>query len=413
MTDLRDAKVKLNDLVGQTIGDGKYRLGQVLGAGNFGTVFRAVQQLDEHRVRDVALKVFSPEASSRGNVEGMLADCALPAKVLASSAPITIKRHFAQIYDFGYIDTPVGRCAFVAMELIRGAQTLEDVSKRYHNDDRFPRAEMVRDYMRQFFTALAAAHGAEVLHRDIKGANVMVDAGVLRIMDFGMGAYLSQPDAALKTTMSIYAPENFEGRYTAASDVYQAGLMFYQFYTGIEPFAPRGGQLGGQTDMLEERRRRTDFRYRLGKDIPGVHYSEALDAILARCLAYTEMTRFGSARAVLDALEEADPSATLDQALASGEWGLADQLAGQVLDNPESGDEERVAALAARARAAAATDQDAQALENYRQAVGMAEASGALFHRPSEFNALVDAVVLIYTKRGQGGMARLFAKKRK
>ncbi|MDR3359368.1 MAG: protein kinase, partial [Bifidobacteriaceae bacterium] len=188
-----------DSISGAVVGDGKYRLGRKLGAGNFGTVFAADEQLDGHAVRPVALKLFSPEASKLGNVEGMLADCTLPARVLASSAPIEVKRHFAQIYDFGYLETPVGRCAYVAMELIRGAQTLEDVMSRQREAGAFPRSERVLDYMRQFFTALDAAHAAGVLHRDIKGANVMVDRGVLRVMDFGMGAFSERPETALKT----------------------------------------------------------------------------------------------------------------------------------------------------------------------------------------------------------------------
>jgi serine/threonine-protein kinase len=396
-------------LVGAVIGGGKYHLSRILGAGNFGTVFAAREQLDGHAVRDVALKVFAPDASARGNVEGMLADCTLPARVLAGPATPQIKRHFAQIYGFGYLDTPAGKCAYVAMELIRGAQTLEDISARYHSVGRFPRAELVVDYMRQFFTALDAAHGAGVLHRDIKGANVMVDAGVLRVMDFGMGAFLERPEAALKTTMSIYAPENFQGRYTAASDIYQAGLMFYEFYTGIEPFATRAGV----TEMEAEWRRRLNFRSRPGKDIPGVRYSEFLDAVLARCLAYAEMDRYGSAGAALEALEGADQSATLATAVAGGQWELALELATKVLEAPDAGDEKRIAALRAAGQALEQLGQEDGALERYRAAVDLAESSGALFHRPSVFNALVDATAAIYVRRGQAGMARLFGKKRK
>jgi serine/threonine-protein kinase len=405
----RAGHTDLSRLAGSDVGEGKYRLGRVLGAGNFGTVFAATEQLDGHAVRDVALKVFSPEASAGGGVEGMLADCTLPAKVLAGDAPVEVKRHFAQIYDFGYLATPLGRCAFVAMELIRGAQTLEDVMRRYAAAGLFPRPDMVLDYMRQFFTALDAAHTAGVLHRDIKGANVMVDQGVLRVMDFGMGAFTSQPGAALKTTMSIFSPENFDGRHSAASDVYQAGLMFYQFYTGVEPFAQRGGE----HDSPMERLRRVNFEPRAGRSIPGVRHSEFIDAVLARCLAYTEAARFGSARAVLEAIDRADPTAALDQALAAGQWALVRDLATQALDNPDTEPRRRIAALAALARAHSQAGESTEALARGREAVALAETSGALFHEPSKFNALVDAVVSNYTERGQAGMARLFAKKRK
>jgi serine/threonine-protein kinase len=400
---------RLPELVGQEVGHGKYALESVLGAGNFGTVFRAQEQLDGHLVRTVALKVYAPEASRLGHVEGMLADCTLPARILASDAPIEVKRHFAQIYDFGYLDTPLGRCAFVAMELIRGAETLENLMARYRRAGRFARPELILDYMTQFFTALDTAHRAGVLHRDIKGGNVMIDAGVIRVMDFGMGAYADQPEAALKTTMSIYAPENFDGRYTIASDIYQAGLMFYTLYTGLDPFA---GDILHDTDMVEERAKRQRFQPRPGAAVPGVHASAFLDAVLAKCLAYGELNRYPSARAVLDALAHSDTAATAAQAVNT-DPALALRLAEEALANPATAPEQRIAAGRTAAEAHAAQGDETAALAAYREAIAIAEASGALFHNDGAFNALVDAAVLLHIKRGQAGLARLLAKKKR
>lgn len=404
--------MKVSELAG-TVLAGKYSLERALGKGNFGTVYLVRELLDGQVVRESALKLYSPEASRLGDVEGMLADCAFPARIMSSSAPLDVKRHFAQIYDFGSMDTPAGRCAYVSMELIRGAETLEDVIERYRHSGRHPRAEMVIDFATQFFKALAAAHAAGVLHRDIKGANVMIDAGVIRVMDFGMGAYLNQPEAALKTTMSIYAPENFDDRYTAASDVYQAGLMFYELYTGIAPFVSRGIDSAAPVDWLNERGKRIDFRYVPGKAIPGVHYSEILDAVLARCLEYAEIARYGSARAVLDALQQADTVSTAESSLATGDNRLALQLAERALANPDTDDEKRVTCLRTLAAAHDALGDQEQALGRYKEAIALAESSGVLFRDTGAFNALVDAAVLIYLKRGQAGMARLMGKKRR
>lgn len=404
--------MKVSELAGVVLAD-KYSLQRVLGKGNFGTVYLMHELLDGQLVREAALKLYSPEASRLGNVEGMLADCAFPARIMSSSAPLEVKRHFAQIYDFGHLDTPAGRCAYVSMELIRGAETLEALIERYRHSGRHPRAEMVIDYAQQFFTALAAAHAAGVLHRDIKGANVMIDAGVVRVMDFGMGAFLNQPEAALKTTMSIYAPENFEGRYTAASDIYQAGLMFYELYTGIAPYASHGIEAATPADWLNERRKRMDFVYRPGRSIEGVHYLDVLDAILARCLEYAEIARFGSAQAVLDALFQTDTVATAESALAMGDYRTALQLAERALTNPDTDDDRRVKILRMVAAAHDALGDQEQALERYKEAIALAESSGVLFHNQGAFNDLVDAVVLIYTKRGQAGMARVVSKRRK
>ena len=400
------------ELTGCVLAD-KYSLERSLGKGNFGTVYLAHELLDGRPVRRTALKLYSPEVSRWGDVDGMLADCAFPARIMDSDAPLDVKRHFAQIYDFGYLETPVGRCAYVSMELIQGAENLESLIRRFRDSGRYPRVEMVIDYAEQFFVALAAAHAAGVLHRDIKGANVMIDAGVIRVLDFGMGAYLDQPEAPLKTTMSIYAPENFDGRYTAASDVYQAGLMIYQFYTGIDPFGAHGAGSAGRTDWTAERGKRLGFRYRPGKSVPGVHYSEILDAILARCLEYSEIARYGSAQAVVEALQGSNTVAAAESALASGEYRAALHLTGQALANTDTDGQKRVRSLRVAAASHDALGDQDDALAYYRQAIDVAEATGVLFHNAGSFNALVDAVVLIYTKRGQAGMARLMSKKRK
>lgn len=403
--------MKVSELTG-TVLAGKYALHQPLGKGAFGTVYRAQELLDGSVVREVAIKLYSPLASAHDHVEGMLADCALPARILSSDAPLEVKRHFVQIYDFGYLDTAAGRCAFVAMELIRGAETLQNVMDRYRDVGLHPRSETVIDYATQFFTGLAAAHAAGVLHRDIKGGNVMVDAGVIRIVDFGVGARLDH-DTAVRTTPSIQTPENFEGRHTVCSDVYQAGLMFYELYTGIAPFVNRGIAAYGPTDPLAERTKRATFRYRPGKDVPGVHYSELLDAVLAKCLAYSERARYPTAQAVLDALKQTDTVATAESALQSGAYATALRLAEQALANPDTDTAKRITSLRVAAAAQEAMGDLNRALELYRKAIALAESTGALFHNSEAFNALVDGVVLIYTQTGRAGMARLASRKRK
>ena len=94
--------MNVSELSGQTVGDGRYRLLVRLGNGNFGTVYRAQELMGSQTVREVALKLYSPEATKAGNVEGMLQDCALPARIMASDAPIEHKRHFVSIYSWNW-----------------------------------------------------------------------------------------------------------------------------------------------------------------------------------------------------------------------------------------------------------------------------------------------------------------------
>ena len=401
--------MKVSELSGQTVGGGKYRLLVQLGSGNFGTVYRAQELMNRSVVRDVALKLYSPEATAQGNVEGMLQDCALPARIMASDAPLEAKRHFVSIYGFGRMDTPAGECAFVSMELVRGGDTLEDLIRRCRRAKRFPKSTLIVDYMTQFFTALALAHRENVLHRDIKGANVMVQNGVLRVMDFGMGALLDRPDTPLKTTMSIYSPENFEGRHTAASDIYQAGLMFYELYTGCAPFVDA---LGGG-DSIAERKKRLDFVFRPGSAFPGTDPSPQLDTILSRCLRFSDQARYQSAEEVLQDLKGANSVTGVAQALLDENYSEAEQLCRTALKSTRLSDEERLSYGKSLGRALSEQGRLEEALDAYQQVLELAERSGAWFHTPSKYNEVIDAMCILYLKNGQAGTARLFRKKRR
>lgn len=400
--------MNVSELSGQTIG-GKYRLLLQLGSGNFGTVYRAQELMNRSVVRDVALKLYSPEATAQGNVEGMLQDCALPARILASDAPMEAKRHFVNIYGFGRMDTPAGECAYVSMELVRGGDTLEDLIRRCRRARRFPKSAVIVDLMGQFFTALALAHRENVLHRDIKGANVMLQNGVVRVMDFGMGALLDRPDTPLKTTMSIYAPENFQGRHTAASDIYQAGLMFYELYTGCAPFVDA---LGGG-DGIAERKKRLDFVFRPGSAFPGTDPSQQLDTILSRCLRFSDAARYQSAEEVLRDLKGANSAAGVQQALLDGDFTGAERLCREALSSTRLSDEERLSYGQSLGKALSEQGRFEEALEAYQAVLDLEERSGAWFHTPSKHNALIDAMCILYLKNGQAGTARLFKRKRR
>jgi serine/threonine-protein kinase len=401
--------LKVSELSGQTIGGGTYRLLMQLGSGNFGTVYRAQELMGGRSVRDVALKLYSPEATAQGNVEGMLQDCALPARILASDAPLEVKRHFVNIYGFGTMDTPAGECAYVSMELVRGADTIEDLIRRCRRAGRFPKASVIVDLMTQFFTALALAHRENVLHRDIKGANVMVQNGVVRVMDFGMGALLDKPNTPLKTTMSIYSPENFEGRHTAASDIYQAGLMFYELYTGCAPFEdPLGGG-----DSITERKKRLDFVFRPGSAFRGTDPSQQLDTILSRCLRFYDAARYQSAEEVLQELKGANSADGVRQALLDGDFSGAEALCREALNSTRIDDAERLDFLRSLGEALSEQGRVEEALDAYQQALTLEEESGAYFHTPSKHNELIDAMCILYLKNGQAGTARLFRKKKR
>ena len=103
------------------------------------------------------------------------------------------------------------------------------------------------DLARQIATGLAAAHAAGLIHRDLKGENVLVDGeGRARILDFGLAKPLDGHDASLTEqgavlgTYRSMSPEQSRGEPAdARSDLFSFGVLLYEALTGISPFAGR------------------------------------------------------------------------------------------------------------------------------------------------------------------------------
>lgn len=216
-----------------TVLAGRYRLDTLIGAGSFGTVFRARHlELD----REVAVKVLAtsagtdPEALARFRREG------------ASACRVQHPNAVA-VLDFGVNQ---GGVAYLVMELLQG-HSLETELEQKARLTPHRCAEIVVPVC----GALAAAHAAGVVHRDIKPSNVFLHqtphGEMPKILDFGIArmsheAALGQKltvDGSLLGTPAYMAPERFRrGPYGPKSDVYSVGAMLYEMLSGRLPFMP-------------------------------------------------------------------------------------------------------------------------------------------------------------------------------
>jgi serine/threonine-protein kinase len=133
---------------------------------------------------------------------------------------------------------------FQAMELLEGA----DLGKVMAENRPFT-WDAKLSIMEQVCDGLQYAHDHHMVHRDIKPANLFLEnSGRVRVLDFGMvrvaESELTKAGSSLGT-LNYMSPEQIRGdRCTAASDVFSAGIVFFQLATGRHPFSARGQSLG-------------------------------------------------------------------------------------------------------------------------------------------------------------------------
>src|SRR4051812_36775102 len=144
--------------------------------------------------------------------------------------------NIVQVYDFGQ----EGDLAFIVMEYIEGRELKEAFDKK----DLFDLGTTFR-LMQELLSALDYAHEAGVIHRDVKPANVMVDKkGHAKLTDFGV-ARIEDPESQTEATRvgavigtpSYMSPEQIQGQpIDRRTDIFSAGVVFYQLLTGQKPF---------------------------------------------------------------------------------------------------------------------------------------------------------------------------------
>jgi eukaryotic-like serine/threonine-protein kinase len=212
---------------------GPYRIGERIGSGGMGEVYKA---RDTRLGREVALKVLPPS---------MTGDADRRARFIreAQSASRLNHANIVTIHDIGEQDGRV----FIAMEYLAG-QTLDAV---------IPRAGMPLNDLLKFAIpvagALAKAHAGGIIHRDLKPSNIMVTSeGTVKVLDFGLAklnqttiapedaARTAQPDTQVGIVMgtpSFMSPEQAEGKAVdARSDIFSFGALLYEMATGKRAF---------------------------------------------------------------------------------------------------------------------------------------------------------------------------------
>ena len=264
-----------------------HQIADVIGTGGFATVYRGWQVAVG---REVAVKVDNRVLASDRDRRRFVRE-------VTAAGRLSGHPHVIDIYDAGTLD---GGRPYMVMEFCPGG-SLADAVRR----DGVMRPAQVRDIGIKIADALAAAHAAGVLHRDVKPANILVNQyGIVGLSDFGLASILAAEGDQSVTreafTPAFASPESFHGHEpTVAGDLYSLAATLYDLLAGRPPRFPADGRGLSVAMLVSLHRMPVD-------DIPGV--PPVLMDTLRMGLAADPAVRPRSAAAFRDALIAAPES---------------------------------------------------------------------------------------------------------
>jgi serine/threonine protein kinase len=273
---------------------GRFRILRFVAAGGMGEVYEA----EDLELRErLAIKTIRPEAHDRSDAIARLKrEVHLARKVTHPNACriFDLFRHQPSASDTGE------EIFFVSMEFLHGETLAEQIQRQ----GRFSAAEAL-PLVHQMASALSAAHGAGIVHRDFKPSNVVLveePTGIrVVVTDFGLAYQAASPsaDTALTTslaqagTVAYMSPEQLDSHpATTASDIYALGLVMYEMVTGVRPFEGSSFSIASK---------------RLAEPAPSPRKVEpnlslVFESVVLRCLERDPQKRFAQAKDVSTAL---------------------------------------------------------------------------------------------------------------
>ncbi len=260
---------------------GRYRVQDKIGIGGMATVFRGS---DEVLGRTVAIKMMLPQYATDSSFAARFKQEAQAAAALQSP-------YIVGIFDWGKADDSY----YIVMEYLRGTDLKSGIRKHGALDSR-----KVAQIGTQICSALTVAHQHDIIHRDIKPQNIMVQPdGNIKVMDFGIAraknSHLTTDNSVLGTAHYV-SPEQTQGKDLGpTSDIYSLGVVMYEAATGKVPF-------DGEDAISVALKQVNEQPVPPSKLNPKI--DPAFEAIILKCMAKNPADRFQTAQELRDALTD-------------------------------------------------------------------------------------------------------------
>ncbi|MGF1465391.1 MAG: bifunctional serine/threonine-protein kinase/formylglycine-generating enzyme family protein [Sandaracinaceae bacterium] len=307
------------ELVGRTV-LGNIRIDAIAGGGGFGVVYRAFHESLEEPVA-VKLLRLPMHLDARGQ-ESFRARFRDEAKLMHRLS--RDHRAIVQVYDFGTTPTALGETPYLVLEWLQGRDLKDEIDARRAEGRPPMTPRRAVALMKPALEAVAFAHDQNIAHRDIKPANLYLTRTArgsrLKVLDFGIAKVLEEgatPEDAMTVATQGHrpfspthaAPEQLSARSYGATgpwtDVHALGLILSELITGRPPF--EGPEFPQYVMQAVDAVRPTPRA-------KGAKVGNAFEAVCRKALALQPADRYPTARALLEALEEA-LAEDLDQAM--------------------------------------------------------------------------------------------------
>ncbi len=271
-----------------------YKILGRIGKGGMGDIYKAIQ---DPLNRVVALKVLSPRF-------GRDEEFAKRFEIEAKAISLLQHQNIVSIYEYG----EEAGVRYFAMQFVDG----RDLSSYIAERKEVPIAEII-DFSKQICRGLRYAHNNNVIHRDIKPQNILIDKNnIVKLSDFGIAKIFSGTDITLTGftlgTPEYMSPEQALGKnIDCQTDIYSLGIVMYEMLTKRPPFTAGDPMAVAYKQVHEPAPPPSKKR----KDTP-----KRLELIILKALKKNKEDRYLSVGEMLDHLDSVDPEERTDRTTA-------------------------------------------------------------------------------------------------